>query len=84
MRANARLGGLLTKADETETHRLVPLAFAEVALPGAPPGKTPRLHGRVPESRWVFCYDARRRSGYLLVMPRATDGGELRFHLSWE
>jgi hypothetical protein len=84
MRANARLAGLLTKQEEAEGHRLVPLAFAEVHLPNAPPGKTPRLHGRLPESRWVFCYDARRRCGSLLVMPRARDSGELRFRIEWE
>jgi Peptidase family C25 len=84
MRANARLAGLLSKQEEEEAHRLVPLVFAEVRLPGAPAGKTPRLHSALPASRWVFCYDARRQTGYLLAMPRAVDNDELRFHVAWE
>jgi hypothetical protein len=84
MRANARLAGLLTKAEADEAPHLVPLVFAEVRLPDAPPGKVPHLRGRLPGRRWVFTYDARRRCGYLLAMPRAQDAGELRFHISWE
>jgi len=84
MRPNARLAGLLTKEEKAEAHRLVPLVFAEVRLPAAPAGKLPHLHGTLPASRWVFCYDARRACGYLLAMPRATDADELRFHVAWE
>ncbi len=84
MRANARLAGLLSKQEEQEAHRLVPLVFAEVHLPAAPAGKTPHLHSALPASRWVFCYDARRQTGYLLAMPRAVDNDALRFHVVWE
>jgi hypothetical protein len=84
MRANARLAGLLTRKEAEDSHRLVPLVFAEIHLPGAPAGKVPRLHGRLPESRWVFCYDQNRHAGYLLVMPRERDSGALRFHVLWE
>ena len=84
MRANARLAGLLSKQEEEDAHRLVPLVFAEVHLPAAPAGKTPRLHSALAASRWVFCYDARRLTGYLLAMPRAVDTDELRFHVVWQ
>jgi hypothetical protein len=84
MRANARLAGLLTREEEAEAHRLVPLVFAEVHLPAAPAGKMPQLHSALPASRWVFCYDARRRCGYLLAMPRAVDSDELRFRVVWQ
>jgi hypothetical protein len=84
MRPNARLAGLLTKQEQAEAHRLVPLVFAEVRLPAGPDGKKPRLHSTLPASRWVFCYDQRRGCGYLLAMPRLTDEDELRFHLHWE
>jgi hypothetical protein len=84
MRPNARLAGLLTKQEQAEAHRLVPLVFAEVRLPAGPAGKRPRLHSTLPPSRWVFCYDQRRGCGYLLAMPRPTDEDELRFHVHWE
>jgi hypothetical protein len=84
MHANGRLAGLLTKREEAEGHHLVPLVFAEVALPSAPAGKMPHLHSRLPASRYVFCYDRRRGCGSLLLMPRASDEGELQFHITWE
>jgi hypothetical protein len=83
MRPNARLAGLLNKGDG-DSHALVPLVFQEVALPAASPGKAPRLRSRLPGRNWVFCWDARRLTGYLLAAPRSTDHGELRFHIDWE
>ncbi|MCI0463583.1 MAG: C25 family cysteine peptidase, partial [Gemmataceae bacterium] len=81
---NARLAGLVTKEADEDGQQLVPLLFAEVSLPKAPKGQTPRLRSRVPETRWVFCWDSRRRCGYLLVTPRAKDRGEIRFQIEWE
>lgn len=83
IRANERLVGLLRKDGDDEGHKLVPLVFAEVKLPRAPAGLVPHLHSRLPGSRWVFCWDGRRRCGYLLAMPRAKDKEELRFHVEW-
>jgi hypothetical protein len=81
MPPNARLAGLVRK---TEGGRhLVPIIFAEVALPQAPPGKAPRLHSRLPSSCWVFSWDDRRRCGYLLAIPRPKDPRELHFHVTW-
>ena len=57
--------------------------FVEVGLSKAPEGQTPRLRSKLPESRWVFCWDARRKCGYLLFMPRAKDRDELRFYVDW-
>jgi hypothetical protein len=62
----------------------VPFIFAEVKLPEAPAGKTPRLHSRLPEKNWVFCWDGRRACGYLLVAPRGKSQNELRFRIRWE
>jgi Peptidase family C25 len=82
--ANARLAGLVRKQDMLDQHKLVPFTFAEVNLPQAVPGKTPKVHTKLPETHWVFCYDDRCQRGYLLVTPRTSDHGELRFHLVWE
>jgi hypothetical protein len=85
MLPNARLAGLLTVSPVDEDGRvMVPFVFAEVRLPQAPPGHTPRLTGRIPERNWVFCWDARRRAGYLLVTPRGRDQRELRFRIEWD
>ncbi len=84
VRPNTRLAGLRIKQDLDDTHRLVPLVFAEVRLPHAPAGKAPALRSRLPASRWVFCWDGRARRGYLLLTPRASDRGELRFRVAWE
>jgi len=84
MAPNARLAGLLRKDSEHAELALAPFVFVEVSLPNAPEGTTPRLHSRIPGSNYVFCWDQRRRSGYLLVTPRAKDQGELRFHVDWE
>ncbi len=80
---NARLAGLLHKEVDSPERQLVPFLFAEVHLPRVPFGKTPRLHSRVPVDHWVFCWDSRRRRGYLLVAPRPKDTGTLRFHVGW-
>lgn len=84
MRPNARMAGLITKESDRDGKRLVPFVFAEVHLPRVPSGKTPRLKTRLPEQHWVFCWDARRRCGYLLITPRPRDQRELRFHIDWE
>jgi hypothetical protein len=84
MAANARLAGLVRKQKDEDGQPLVPLVFAEIRLPQARNGETPRLHSRLPSSHYVFCWDARRRCGYLLVTPRAQDNAELRFHVQWE
>jgi hypothetical protein len=80
---NARLAGLVHKKAGAPERRLVPFLFVEVRLPHVPPGKTPRLHSRIPSSHWVFCWDPRRQSGYLLVAPRTRDRGPLRFQVEW-
>jgi Peptidase family C25 len=82
--ANARLAGLVRKQDMADQHKLVPFTFAEVNLPNAKPGLTPKIRTKLPETHWVFCYDERCQRGYLLVTPRAKDHGELRFQLVWE
>jgi hypothetical protein len=84
MLPNARMAGLLYKDPGSAQRRLAPLLFAEVHLPKAPQGKTPRLHSRLPADRYVFCWDPLRRCGYLLAAPQAKDDGELRFQVHWE
>jgi hypothetical protein len=84
MPPNGRLAGLVHKDDYEDGQPLVPFVFAEVRLPNAPVGKTPRLQSRVPSTHYVFCWDERRSTGYLLVEPRAGDKEELRFHIHWE
>jgi hypothetical protein len=80
---NSRLGGYMTRQPDEGNKKLISLLFVEVQLPKAPEGQTPRLQSRLPADRWVFNYDPRRRAGYLLVLPRAKDGGELRFNVDW-
>jgi hypothetical protein len=84
MLPNARMAGLLYKDTDSSQRSLAPLLFAEVHLPKAPHGKTPRLHSRLPADRYVFCWDPRRRCGYLLAAPQAKDHGELHFQVHWE
>jgi hypothetical protein len=84
MLPNARMAGLLQKDATSPERRLAPLLFAEVSLPKAPNGKVPQLHSRLPSDRYVFCWDPRRRSGYLLAAPRAKDTGDLHFQVRWE
>lgn len=81
---NGRLAGLVRKQKDADTRPLVPLVFAEVYLPKAPRGRMPRLRSRLPSKNWVFNWDARRRCGYLLVVPRTKDKDELRFSVRWE
>jgi hypothetical protein len=83
MPPGARLAGLVRRPREEKTHPLVPLLFAEVHLPRARAGLTPRLRSRVPGRQWVFVWDERRRTGYLLVMAPRPAGGELRFRVEW-
>ncbi|TMQ31625.1 MAG: hypothetical protein E6K70_22415 [Planctomycetota bacterium] len=81
---NTRLAGLLEPDREEDQRRLVPFLFAEVVLPEALAGKTPRLTTPLSSRRWVFCWDERRRSGYLLVIPRAREEREVRFQVNWD
>jgi hypothetical protein len=84
MRPNARLAGLLRMSTENEDLRqLVPFVFAEVRLPDAPPGKSPHLTSRLTAKQWVFVWDDRRKTGYLLITPRK-DKHELRFKIDWD
>ena len=83
MRPNGRLAGLLRKGEEDDRH-LVPFVFAEVRLPRGKPGMRPVLSSRLPSKHWVFCWDERRRTGYLLLVPRPRDEQELRFHIAWQ
>ncbi len=82
--ANGLFAGLVRKTKIEDRRPLVPFVFAEVHLPRARPGRTPHLSSRLPSNRWVFCWDERRRCGYLLATPRPDDTGELRFHVRWE
>jgi hypothetical protein len=81
---NGRFAGLLVRVKEAEGEPLVPLVFAEVHLPHAPAGQTPSLRTRLPSNRWVFTWDARRRVGYVVATPRASDKDELRFRVEWQ
>src|SRR5439155_10385068 len=81
MPPNARLAGLVKKEGDADGQPLVPLVFAEVHLPKVPADRTPVLHSQLPESHWVFNWDARRRVGYLLAAPRSRDTEELRFRV---
>jgi hypothetical protein len=81
---NGRAAGLVKKEKIDDRRPLVPFVFAEVQLPRGRLGLTPRLSSRLPSSRWVFCWDQRRRCGYLLITPRPQDSDEIRFHVHWE
>jgi hypothetical protein len=83
VRPNTRLAGLIRAGDD-EGKSLVPFLFAEVPLPGAPAGKQPQLKGKVPDDHWVFAWDARRKVGYLLLLARAKDQGEIKFAVEWK
>jgi hypothetical protein len=83
MPANARLAGLVHKGKADEAAELMHFVFAEVYLPKARPGQTPTLRSRLPAANWVFCWDGRRRTGYLLAIPHGQDGSALRFHIDW-
>jgi hypothetical protein len=81
---NARLAGLVSKTKVDKERRLVPMLYAEVALPKAPAGKTPKLTSKLPDNNWVFAWDARRHTGYLLALPRSHDRQHIRFQVEWE
>ncbi len=84
MMPNARLAGLVSKEKGGDTLSLAHLVFAEVRLPDAEPGRVPRLHSRLPDDRYVFCWDARRGCGYLLAAPGPRPERELRFRVEWQ
>jgi hypothetical protein len=83
MLPNSRLAGLLSKGSDEDDRVLVPFIFAEVPLPDAPKGKSPQLRTKLTDRNWIFCWDERRRTGYLLVTPRAKET-ELRFDIKWQ
>jgi hypothetical protein len=84
LRPNEHSAGLVKKEPVEDRRPLVPFVFAEVHLPRARIGMTPHLSSRVPSNRWVFCWDERRRTGYLLVTPRPQDNESMRFHVRWD
>ncbi len=83
MPANARLAGLIHRDTEGE-HPLIPFVFAEVHFPKAPDGKVPHLRSKLSSFHYVFNWDERRRTGYLLVEPHSVKGQELRFQVTWD
>jgi Peptidase family C25 len=83
MLPNGRLAGLLRKEKEDDGQPLVPFVFTEVQLPKARAGCEPKLHSKMPSSRWVFVYDERRNSGYILVTPRTLEEREMYFRVEW-
>jgi hypothetical protein len=83
MPPNSRLAGLVRKQPGGRGQPLVPMIFAEVHLARARDGLVPRLRSRLPDNQWVFVWDARRRTGYVLVMAPRREGGELRFRVEW-
>ena len=80
---NSRLAGLVRTGDDGEK-KLTPMAFSEIALPNGPPNAEPRLRSKLADSNWVFIWDARRRTGWLLVALPATSEREIRFHIDWK
>jgi hypothetical protein len=81
-RANARIAGLVRPTDDGKL--LVPLVFAEVPLPHGPVGATPRLVTKLSDSQWVFVWDARRRVGSMLAMPKTTGEHVMKFRVEWD
>jgi hypothetical protein len=79
---NGRLAGLVTRPDEDD-RQLVPFLFAEVRLSPPAPGRVPKLQSQVRASNYVFVWDGRRGSGYLIVIPPASQRGELKFEVRW-
>ena len=84
MPANGRLAGLVRKDKDEDGQPLVPFVFAEVYLPKAKKGQTPVLTCKLPSTHWVFCWDERRRTGFILATPRESDKNELRFHIRYQ
>jgi hypothetical protein len=80
---NARLAGLLTESGDEDIRQLVPFLFAEVKMTPPERGRVPHLWTKIPIRNWVFVWDARRSSGYLLVIPPARERAEVTFDVSW-
>ena len=78
-----RLAGIFT-TDGVDARHLAPLAFAEVSIPDGPAGKVPHLSSKVPARNYIFEWDARRRVGYLLLLPREKDVGVVEFKVHWD
>jgi hypothetical protein len=78
-----RLAGIFT-TDPEEARHLAPLAFAEVSIPDGPANKTPHLSSKVPGRNYIFEWDARRKVGYLLFLPREKDAGAVEFKVHWD
>lgn len=77
-----RLAGLFTA--DIEDRWLAPLAFAEISMPNGPADHVPHLSSKMPGKNWVFRWDARRKVGYLLVVPREKDKEAIEFRVKWE
>lgn len=82
MRPDFRLAGLVSKEAGDDEKHLVPLVFREVHLRPEEGKGSPQLTTRLPAKQWVFFWDARRKTGYLLIVPRKADR-EIRFHVAW-
>jgi len=81
-RPNSRLAGMIRPVADDEK-KLVPFVFAEVRLSNVPDNASPRLETKHSESSWTFLWDARRRVGYVLALPRE-GARELKFHVKWD
>ncbi|MFL5342191.1 MAG: C25 family cysteine peptidase [Gemmataceae bacterium] len=81
---NGRMAGLLTKGMEEESRVFVPFLFAEVKLTPRAAGKVPHLKTKVSERSWVFVWDSRRNSGYLLMIPPTKAKPNTPFDVAWE
>jgi hypothetical protein len=82
MRPDFRLAGLVSKEIGEDEKHLVPLVFREVHLQREGKSGSPQLTTKLPAKHWVFFWDERRKTGYLLIVPRKTDR-EIRFHVAW-
>jgi hypothetical protein len=81
---NSRLAGLTGKERGDDGKPLQGMIFAEVHLPRAPAGKTPRLSSKLSSKNYAFNWDERLRRGYLIAMPRAKDTEQLVFKVHWD
>jgi hypothetical protein len=82
MRPDFRLAGLISKEFSEDEKHLVPMVFREVHLQSGAANGSPQLTTKLPAKHWVFFWDARRKTGYLLIVPRKADR-EIRFHVAW-
>jgi hypothetical protein len=80
MPPNARLAGLMSMDEEDDRQDLVPLAFVEVAFKAA--SAPPTVTSRLPQKDWIFLWDERRSTGYLLVRIGRREKPKLEFHFS--